>query len=130
MDLSGEQTGLGVGLGNLKQRQPATGCAARQGGNCAGAHIFRATGGPVTNTTPIAKAIYGMYLNGKRMLGMRDPEIITRVNGTMVCHTCAIQLYQLRAYRLGEYQDPPNFKPGGVGGKRPSISPRPWFLFC
>jgi len=71
----------------------------------------------------IADAIYGKYFNGKRKLGMLDPEFINRVNGTMVCLTCAILCHQLPAYRLGVHQDPPDFKPDAVGGRRPSISP-------
>jgi len=46
----------------------------------------------------IADVIYGKYFNGKRKLGMLDPEFINRVNGTMVCLTCAILSDQLRAY--------------------------------
>jgi len=76
----------------------------------------------------IADAIYGKYFNGKRKLGMLDPEFINRVNGTMVCLTCAILCHQLCAYRLGVYQDPPAFKPDAVGGRRPSMS-SPFFLF-
>jgi len=71
----------------------------------------------------IGDAIYGKYFNGKRKLGMLDPEFINRVNGTMVCLTCAILCDQLRAYRVGVYQDPPDFKPDAVGGRRPSMSP-------
>jgi len=71
----------------------------------------------------IANAIYGKYFNGKRKLGMLDPEFINRVNGTMVCLTCPILYHQLRAYQLAVYQDPPDFKLDAVGGRRPSISP-------
>jgi len=46
----------------------------------------------------IADAIYGKYFNGKRKLVMLDPEFINRVNGTIVCLTCAILFHQLRAY--------------------------------
>jgi len=71
----------------------------------------------------IADAIYGKYFNGKRKLGMLDPEFINNVNGTMVFLTCTILCHQLRAYRLGVYLDPPDFKPAAVGGRRPSMSP-------
>jgi len=71
----------------------------------------------------IADAIYGKYVNGKRTLGMLDPELINRVNRTILCLTCAILCHQLRAYRLGVYQDPPDFKPDAVGLRRPSMSP-------
>jgi len=72
----------------------------------------------------IADAINGKYFNRKRKLGMLDPEFLNRVNGTMVCLTCAILCHQLCAYRLGVHQDPPDFKPDAVGGRRPSMSPR------
>jgi len=49
-------------------------------------------------TPQIADAVYGKYFNGKRNLGMLDPEFINRVNGTMVCLTCAILCHQLHAY--------------------------------
>jgi len=71
----------------------------------------------------IGDAIYGKYFNVKRKLQMLDPEFINCVNGTMVCLTCAILFHQLFAYRLGVYQDRPDFKPDAVGGRRPSMSP-------
>jgi len=71
----------------------------------------------------IADAIYCKYFNGKRKLEMLDPEFINRVNGTMVCLTCAILCHQLRAYRLRVHQDPPDFKPDAGGVRRPSLSP-------
>jgi len=71
----------------------------------------------------IADTIYRKWFNGKRKLGMLDPEFINHVNRTMVCLTCAILCHQLRAYRLGVYQDLPDFKPDAVGGRRPSMSP-------
>jgi len=57
----------------------------------------------------LADAIYGKYFNGKRKLGMLDAEFINRVNGTMVCLTCAILCHELRGYRLRVHQDPPDF---------------------
>jgi len=71
----------------------------------------------------IGDAIYGKYFNVKRQLRMLDPEFINCVNGTMVCLTCAILFHQPFAYPLGVYQDPPDFKPDAVGGRRPSMSP-------
>jgi len=70
----------------------------------------------------IPDAIYGKYCNGKRKLGMLDPEFVNRVNAPMMCLTCAILSHQLRAYRPGVYQDPPDFKPDAVRGRRPSMS--------
>jgi len=76
----------------------------------------------------IADAIYGKYFNGKRKLVMLDPEFINRVNGTMVCLTCAILGHQLCAYRLAVYQDPPDLQPDAVGRRRPSMSPPSLFF--
>jgi len=76
----------------------------------------------------IADAIYGKYFNGKRKLEMLDPKFINRVNGRLVFLTCAILGHQLRAYRLGMHQDPPDFKPDAVGGRRASMSP-PFLVF-
>ena len=44
----------------------------------------------------IGDAIYGKYFYSKRMQGMLDPEFINRVNGTLVCLTCAILCPHLR----------------------------------
>jgi len=76
----------------------------------------------------IANAISGKYFNGKRKLGMLDPEFITPVNSMMVYLTCAILCHQLRVYGLGVYQDTPDFKPDAVGGRRLSMS-SPSFVF-
>jgi len=76
----------------------------------------------------IADAIYGNYFNGKRKLGILDPEFINRVNVMMVCLTCAILCHQLRGYRLGVHQDPPDFNRDVVGGRRPSMSPPSLFF--
>ena len=59
----------------------------------------------------IADAIYGKHFNGKRKLGILDPEFINDVNCTIVCLTRAILCHQLRADRLGVHEDPPDFKP-------------------
>ena len=72
----------------------------------------------------IADAIYGKYFNGKRKLGMLDPEFMNRVTGTMVCLTCAILCHRLCAYQLGVYHDPPDFKHDAVESRRPSMSLR------
>ena len=71
----------------------------------------------------IADAIYAKYFNGKRKLEMRAMEFINRVNGTMVCLSCAILCHQLRTYRPRVYQDLPDFNYDPVGGWRPSMSP-------
>ena len=69
----------------------------------------------------IADAVYGKYFDGKRMQGMLDLEFINRVNGTLVCLTCAILCHHLRAWRTGVFQDPPDFKLDAVGGRNPGV---------
>ena len=70
----------------------------------------------------IADAIYGKYFDGKRMQGMLDPEFINRVNGKLVCLTCAILCHHLLAWRAGVFQDPPDFKADAVGGRNPGVT--------
>jgi len=45
------------------------------------------------------------------MQGMLDPKFLKRINGTMVCLTCAILRHSLRALQTGVYKKPPNFNP-------------------
>jgi len=52
------------------------------------------------------------------MQGMLDPKFLKRINGTMVCLTCAILCHSLRALLTGVYKKPPNFNPEVVGGGR------------
>jgi len=54
------------------------------------------------------------------MQGMLDPKFLKRINGTMVCLTCAILCHSLRALQTGVYKKPPNFNPEVVGGGSPN----------
>ena len=65
----------------------------------------------------IPEAIYGKYFAGKKMRGIVEPDFIGRINGTMICLTCAIISYSLRAWRKGTYEEPRDFKPDAAGGK-------------
>jgi len=55
------------------------------------------------------------------MQGMLDPKFLKRINGTMVCLTCAILCHSLRSLQTGVYKKPPNFIPEVVGGGRVRI---------
>jgi len=52
---------------------------------------------------------------------MLDPKFLKRINGTMVCLTCAILCHSLQALQTGVYKKPPNFNPEVVGGGRVRI---------
>jgi len=69
----------------------------------------------------IVDAIYGKYFDGIKMQGMLDPKFLKRINGTMVCLTCAILCDSLRALETGVYKKPPNCNPEVVGGARVRI---------
>ena len=58
---------------------------------------------------------------------MLHTEFIKRVNGTIVCLTCAILCHQPLAYRLGVSYDALDFKPDAVGGRSPLMSPILYF---
>lgn len=66
----------------------------------------------------IPEAIYGKYFAGKKMQGRIDPEFLSRINGTMICLTCAILCHTLRAWQTGKYEEPKDFKPDIVMGKK------------
>jgi len=55
------------------------------------------------------------------MQGMLDPQFLKRINGTLVCLTCAILCHSLRALQMAVYKKHPNFNPEVVGGVRPGI---------
>ena len=65
----------------------------------------------------IADAIYLKYFDGIKMQGMVDPGFLERINGTMICLTCAMLFHALRALQTGIYKKPPDFKHDVVGGK-------------
>jgi len=58
----------------------------------------------VTNrflASQIPKTIWGKYFKGRKMRGIAEPDFLGRINGTMVCLTCAILCHTLRAWQTG-----------------------------
>jgi len=51
------------------------------------------------------------------MRGIAEPDFLGRINGTMVCLTCAILCHTLRAYQTGIYLETCRFKPDAVEGE-------------
>ena len=51
------------------------------------------------------------------MFGITEPEFLGRINGTMICLTCAIICHTLRAWQTGVYKEQGDFKPETVGGE-------------
>jgi len=43
----------------------------------------------------IREAIWGKYFKGRKMRGIAEPDFLGRINGTMVCLTCAILCHTL-----------------------------------
>ena len=71
----------------------------------------------------IAEARLGKYFERIRMQGIAEPDFLGRINGMMICLTCAILCDTLRAWKNGAYKDPGDFKPEAVGGEYPIITP-------
>jgi len=46
-----------------------------------------------------------------------DPAFLGRINGIMICLTCAIICHALRAWQTGVYKDQGDFKPEAAGGE-------------
>jgi len=65
----------------------------------------------------IPEAIWGKYFEGRRIRGIIDPAFLGRINGTMICLTCAIICLALRAWQTGVYKDQGDFKPEAAGGE-------------
>ena len=54
------------------------------------------------------------------MGGVVEPNFLGRINGTMICLTCAILCHTLLAWQTGVYVESGEFKPDGVeGGPEP-----------
>ena len=71
----------------------------------------------------ITDAIWGMYFEGIRIRGIAEPDFLGRINGMMICLTCAILCYTLWACKNAVYKDQGDFKPEVVGGESPIIIP-------
>ena len=65
----------------------------------------------------IPEAIWGKYFQGRKMRGIAEPDFLGRINGTMVCLTCAILCHILRAWQTGIYLETCVFKPDAVAGE-------------
>ena len=51
------------------------------------------------------------------MGGIVEPDFLCRINGTMICLTCAILCHTLRAWQTGVYKESGEFKHDAVGGQ-------------
>jgi len=71
----------------------------------------------------IPDAIWRKYFKGRKMRGIAEPEFLGRINGTMVCLTCAILCHTRRAWQTGIYLETCVFKPQAVAGE-PDPEPR------
>jgi len=71
----------------------------------------------------IPQAIWGKYFKGRKMPGIAKPDFLGRINGTMVCLTCAILCHTLLAWQTGIYLETCVFKPDAVAGE-PDPEPR------
>ncbi|PUU79715.1 hypothetical protein B9Z19DRAFT_1124812 [Tuber borchii] len=58
----------------------------------------------------IANAIYGKYFDGVKMQGMLDQGFLKRINGNIICLTCAMLCHVLRAWQTGIFKTPAQFK--------------------
>jgi len=65
----------------------------------------------------IPEAIWGKYFKGRKMRGIAEPDFLGRINGTMVCLTCAILCHTLRAWQTGIYLETCVLKPDAVAGE-------------
>jgi len=65
----------------------------------------------------IPEAIWGKYFKGKKMFGISEPDFLGRINGIMVCLTCAILCHTLRAWQTGVHLETCDFKPEAVAGE-------------
>jgi len=64
----------------------------------------------------ISEAIWGKYFKGRKMRVIAQPDFLGRINGTMVCLTCAILCHTRRAWPTGIYFETSVFKPDVVAG--------------
>ena len=65
----------------------------------------------------IVEAIYRKYFDGIKMQGMVDPGFLERINGTMICLTCAMLCHALRVLQTGIHKQPADFKHDVAEGK-------------
>jgi len=65
----------------------------------------------------IPEVIWGKYFKGRKMRGIAQPDFLDRINGTMVCLTCAILCHTLREWQTAIYLETCVFKPDAVAGE-------------
>jgi len=63
----------------------------------------------------IPEAILAKYFEGRRIRGIIDPAFLGRINGTMICLTCAIICHAHRVWQTGVYKDQGDFQPEAAG---------------
>ena len=56
------------------------------------------------------------------MREISEPNFLRRINGMIICLTCAILCHTLQAWQTGVYVEPCKFKPDAVGGQ---LEPEP-----
>ena len=65
----------------------------------------------------IPEAIWGKYFKGRKIRGIAEPDFLGRINGTMVCLTCAMLCHTRRAWQTRIYLATSVFKPDTVAGE-------------
>jgi len=68
------------------------------------------------SVTPDPRGNMGKVLQGQEMRGIAEPDFLDRMNGTIVCLTCAILCHTLRAWQTGICLETCVFKPDAVAG--------------
>jgi len=64
-----------------------------------------------------------MYFNGKKMIGISEPDFLGRLNGMMVFLTCVIRCHTLRAGQTGVHLETSDIMPeAGAGEPDPEPS--------
>ena len=66
---------------------------------------------------PDPRGNMGKYFKSKKMFGISEPDFLGRINGIMVCLTCAILCHTLRAWQTGVHLETCDFKPEAVAGE-------------
>ena len=59
----------------------------------------------------------GTVLQRQKRFGSSEPDFLRRINGIMVCLTCAIMCHTLRAWQMGVHLETCDFKPEAVAGE-------------
>jgi len=65
----------------------------------------------------IPQGIWGKSFKGKKMFGISEPDLLGRINGIMVCLTCAILCHTRRAWQTGVHLETWDFKPEAVAAE-------------